>query len=671
MIQWIIAIALICCYFVFYIAGHQESEDICAAPKHEGAVFRSLLSDDRSIAKPDTEGIQNNDEQLTDEMRRSSLKSEWIELYNEVLRWKKEIDLAADSWDWDQARALRQKLNQMDFEQKLRKLGEETNKMTMRLEPVQEDFLRSVSMSKSDTGGIQNNGEQFSDEMRRSSLITEWIYWHKEVDGCMEVQAKLVGELADLQQFEHIWQKLNQMLPRLRQLDQEIDEITMKLEPVQDGLSRSVSMLPRSQGKERTCWMFAAATLLRTRESVLTPHSDLVRELQDIETEFKEFVEQFQRLYEANNVDGIKYWIESNWWELTQTPFMQQIWWYSWADIYGDGKDPLLGAHSQQLMRERFFSLHGFQLADLIDLRKRNGQIYWHSFGTTHESALIGYGPSEWKKIEEQYMNLKSAVGDGGHGLVLERFDEESGSYILKNSWGPTGVTPGKKEGKIHIPREAFPSLGGRIYPIVQRTTVRGTGWLWAAAVFLQQQREVDMPLEDIVREINLRWHKGSKLARKFDNELDVVEWGTDDEYSRKKARQTRYKIEAVDGFSWKKGLEFAAKLTFADTLSTMKPFLKQSTTQGALVLLNDVAWRRMSEFTNFHALNGIESNPGPPQLMFLVGYDEEDGNFVLQDTHGLNGKAPGPQGEQHFIRIPADVKLEFDIWFLENESPE
>ena len=490
---------------------------------------------------------------------------------------------------------------------------------------------------------------------------------------------------------QHLTDKESEII----QLEPKIDKLTMELQP---DVGRTVSKLPRDHGGEPICWMFAAATLLRTKEHVLTPHADLVSGLQRTKEELVEFLKKLKIRYDKDVVDGIKYWVKSKWWEQTQTQSMQDLWPYSWIDTYSDRTKPLKNRFLQTLVLERFCFKRGFQLSETIFLDEKDEQFSWKGQDwdlrmlqlaerISKEPALIGFDEDKWKIIKKKYRYSDALESDhtAAHALVLETFDAKSNEFILKNSHGPTGGTPKKAEGKIHIPRDAFQELGGKIQFIEKRTSVRGTGWLWAAATLIHQQPTVDVPLGEIMQGISLEWHKISKTVWKINIGLDVAgsEWGEhvkerglnwgSPNHSRwqQKVSATTHQLLAIEVYSNSIGLQFAKKRHFPGGLSRWKPWLLSKVRRhGALVLLNTEDWRHISaESTNFHEETDNQSNPGPSQLMYLVKHAAADSDFWVQDTHGLKGGEPGAEDGRDEFSISEKELSEFDIWFLEERS--
>ena len=76
--------------------------------------------------------------------------------------------------------------------------------------------------------------------------------------------------------------ELERMKNEARDLEKKLDKEWKDEHPEEN---RPASPIARSQGREPTCWMFAEASLLRTKQKAPTPHGDLVEELKNIEKE--------------------------------------------------------------------------------------------------------------------------------------------------------------------------------------------------------------------------------------------------------------------------------------------------------------------------------------------------------------------------------------------------
>ena len=470
-------------------------------------------------------------------------------------------------------------------------------------------------------------------------------------------------------------------------LEKEIDQMSRSL----NADSREVSLTARQQDGPN-CWMYAAASLLRTKQSVVTPHKTLVLQLKEIEIELSIFIETFQKRYDADKVNGIKYWMESQWLEFTQTPVMRQMFpFYEWLGILSEG---LCHVGTQKLVMEKFFSLHGFQYAEeFIFLNTQEKQSRLKALLSQKEHASIVLKGSSWKEVL-QYLDpaIWSATGanQATHELVLDSHDQESRVYILKNSWGPDGGTPGKEDGKIHIPEDVLHSLVCWIYFIEKRPSISDTRWMWAGALLLENQQP-HIPLVQKVGKIQLELQKlmyfmrelnsSSDMEREHklqDNDLNV--WGRmislrPDLYTcYTGSNRNTNKLLVIERLINLYGLQFSKKLEFSNGKqgSTLRALLEECQPHNALILFEHSDWKTMvSECTRFHETNGHECDPGEPQFMVLEEFVEgKDGKglYMFRDTYGLN-PAKSTGNPMKMFSIPEELlhTMHFEAWFVED----
>ena len=233
-----------------------------------------------------------------------------------------------------------------------------------------------------------------------------------------------------------------------RGMEIEVDKRWMEMYPEID---RPASPVARDQGKRTTCWVYAAATLLRTKQKVLTPYQEVYDKIQEIKWKLlRDFLLDFQSRYRADEVDGMKCWMESEWRELTESPVMKKLFPVDWRDHMRKEtfltEDPM----AQRLILQFFWNSYGFSYSEII---------YWKPYQDTwknqepkikamlqHERALISLVSEAWDEVNTQ---PREFFENGGHSMVLDRFDAQTGEYIVKNSQGPRGGSEGRQDGTI------------------------------------------------------------------------------------------------------------------------------------------------------------------------------------------------------------------------------
>lgn len=454
--------------------------------------------------------------------------------------------------------------------------------------------------------------------------------------------------------------------------ERESDRIIMQRYPSVD---RPVSPRARRQDGPN-CWMYAMASWLRTKQKKLTPHSDLIHQMKEIQNEFCKFWKEFKKLYDANKVSGMEYWMESEWWKLTQSAAMKNLFKLDWTIGIAKKSFPEK-VFAQRLMMQKFFNLHGFSFSELRFTKNTdpltctplsgNGEEPVLSDVVRKERALIALSGPSWDIVMRERIHLPPGFtmtreGRGGHMLVLASFDEKTNEYILKDSHGPDVKTKGADEGRIHIPKDLLDQLSFQVFVTkesqLQQTSVEKYGWMWAVAILHQIKQTEDMqcPLEQAVTSVKEQWYNVLSEFAELDVRVDV--------------RQVR--IMAIRVFYSMRRLCMFPKLEFPRATATLKSTLEEKKEKHALIRFEHSDWKTMvTKFTWFHQLNGVDSDPGEPQVMVLRGFvlnAHGEGIYELQDTHGLNGRHPA-QNDGRMIRIPEEEldSMHFDAWFVKN----
>ena len=272
---------------------------------------------------------------------------------------------------------------------------------------------------------------------------------------------------------------------RLKDLEQslenQIDEITMKQEPA---VPRSISSVARNHGNEPICWMFAAATLLRSRQRKLTPFAELISQLKQIQSDSIKFAEELNKRHDPNEGDARQYWIDIEWYRMAQTPGIQQIW-YAYEDM-----DWIVGMITQikvnrlpskglnRLMLQKFFNSHGFQfsarteilndvyISDTARIINKERKEKLKTWLATNEHALISLSGHSWDRINPKRLS-KNPPTKFPHILVLDSFDEKQNQFILINFHGSTGGSAEDKGGRIRVSEDRFFTLEPLVYTVV------------------------------------------------------------------------------------------------------------------------------------------------------------------------------------------------------------
>ena len=307
------------------------------------------------------------------------------------------------------------------------------------------------------------------------------------------------------------WQYLTKRAPNLQRLQYLFEEKADRewKEKYPEG-DRPASPVARDQHEEPICWMFAAASLLRTKQRDPIPHKTLVDEMKKIDRELRGFWKEFKRQYDVNKVQGMAYWMESEWWKLSQSPVFKEMeersphspddWTVEIFRKYDHEK-----AQTYTLVLQHFWNSHGFSYSE---------RIHWTHHQESkikemlqRERAMITVGGPSLGRMLTQLTNLKK---DDCHAFLLDTFDVKTGEYILKNSHGPTGGAPGAKDGKIRIPEELFNELEYDV-TFIGETHLTHTplenGWMWAVATLSQTKEGKHNPLQDIVAEVQEQWY--------------------------------------------------------------------------------------------------------------------------------------------------------------------
>ena len=463
-----------------------------------------------------------------------------------------------------------------------------------------------------------------------------------------------------------------------RGLEDKVDSAWMDEYPEID---RPASPVARNQGQEPICWMYSAATLLRTKQEVLTPHRELVDKIKEIKWDLLLFLKDFQSRYRADRVDGMKCWMESKWRKLTESPVMKKLFPVDWRDRMLEGQMTESWVNdngmAQRLMLQYFWNLYGFSYAETIYWRPN--QDTWENQEPKikdmlqHERALISLPSKSWDTLMEA---LHTAWFKGGHSMVLDRFDAKTGEYIVKNSQG--------RDGKIHIPEEVFSQLEYYVYFIKERhsthtPTLEKNGWMRAVAILSQTKQDTQNPLPVIVAEIKEQWYTFLAFsAEKKRVELDVGRWSPHQkvywqrtgwwDFDFGKSREGN--IDVAAKFYGSKGLQLSKGLepmAGEEHIITMKKQLRESEGPSALILIGNPDWQTIvSQFTTFYQINDDGSDAGEPQLMILQEFVQDakgKGTYMLQDTHGLN--------EGNIIQIPEEVlhRLICIVWFVDYQT--
>ena len=482
--------------------------------------------------------------------------------------------------------------------------------------------------------------------------------------------------------------------------------------------NRPASPVARNQGDEENCWMFAAASLLRTKQKAPTPHGDLVEELKNIEEELRGFWKEFKRRYQVNKVQGMRYWMESEWWKLTQSPEMKEVFPRDWSEQIVENpflKNGFAGKfyflETKKLMLQKFWNLHGFSFVEkFLNNGFPGGQSYFtNTFGIhqdqepkikeklQNERALISIPRSELQTIKKGLTDLLPAKkGEARHIMLLDTFifDEKLGEYIVKNSHGTTGGSRGTTDGKLRIPEELFNKLNYQIFFIGKthstHTSIEENGWMWAAATVSQAMQSNRYPIQELVAEVKEQWYTllaflewrtawkktliftvSGRWSRKQEQDWRrTVWWNFDSETGSPHNKQFVVANKHLDS----KGLR-SERMSFRDAsaeqMNMLKEKLQESPVQSAIILFEPPSWKLMvAKFTKFHENNGDGSDPGGSQLMVLQRFARD--LYILEDTGGLNGIRP-VESARSTIEIPASElrKMKFEVWFAEVPPPE
>ena len=312
---------------------------------------------------------------------------------------------------------------------------------------------------------------------------------------------------------------------------------------------------------------------------------------------------------------------------------------------------------SQALMLEKFWNSHGYSYSETFHWTQHQEPKIKEML--QKQRALITLSESSWQRVIKDLPESPPGFEDkAGHTMVLDRFD--SGYYLLKNSWGPTGGSPGATDGKVRIPEGVFNQLEYYVHFLKEthstHTTLAENGWMWAVATLSQTKQGDRRPLQEIVEEVENQLYTYLTFSKEYKLHVDSY-W-----------KKISILQVAANFFDSKRICMKAAQKP------TIKERLKEREVKGAIILFADPDWKTMvSKFTNFHKINGDESDPGQPQLVILRGFvrgdQGEEGIYMLQDTHGLNGIHPAAK-EQSIIQIPEKEldSMSFAVW-VENRA--
>ena len=455
-------------------------------------------------------------------------------------------------------------------------------------------------------------------------------------------------------------------------------------------VDRPASPVARSQGQEPICWMFAAASLLRTKQRVPTPHENLVDEMMTIERkilrELRRFWGEFKRQYDVNKAEGMRYWMESEWWQIVQSPEMKRLFPQDWTALIvknSNVKSFLGHPFMQILMTQKFWNLHGFSFKERFSSSSRiHDQETMIQKMLQNERALIAMSGRSFETVKRELPDLLPAGEHGPwHTMMLDTFksDTKTGEYIVKNSHGPTGGSKaGSTNGRIHIPEGVFNKLEYWVYFIGEKTPSAGTlleknDWMQAVAALLQSRQGKHNPLQEIVAEVEEQWYtylafsaESELIKRQFDDWSIEQEkyWRRTEWWGLKSGETGEWRV--TEKFYRSKGLQLSGRASERQII-TMKERLAESKVPSALIFFDRIEWKRIvSKFTNFFEINGDASDPGEPQLMVLQGFvqnEQDEGTYMLQDTHGIN--------EGKDIQIPEEVlhRMVFKLWFVEDRK--
>ena len=336
----------------------------------------------------------------------------------------------------------------------------------------------------------------------------------------------------------------------------------------------------------------------------------------------------------------------------------------------------------QALILQKFWNLHGFSFVERFSSNKPMIMEMLQK-----EGALINTKASSVERIINGLPESPPAEeNEEWHVMMLETFDTKTRECIVKNSWGPSGGLRGATNGKIRIPEAIFREMDYVVNFIGKthstHTSLEENGWMWAVATVFQTKQGNRCSLQKLVEEVKDQWY--TLLAflewRKWRN-ISPDHWSAEQEQDWRRTEWwdldsyawyvRKNELKLTDQFYDSNGLQLSKGLG-PDEWTTIKERL-ESEGPNALILLEPSFWKRMvSKFTKFHEINGDESDPGEPPLMILHGFvrneQGEEGIYMLQDTHGLNGIHPA-ENEQKIIRIPEQElhDMHFTVWFVEN----
>ena len=309
--------------------------------------------------------------------------------------------------------------------------------------------------------------------------------------------------------------EINKLKVEIDDLEGEIDDITMEHEPA---VPRPTSPVARMQDGPN-CWMFAAASLLRTNQRVPTPHEILVDQMKQIKEELSGFMKDFKDLYARDKARGMNYFIESTWWKLTQSSNMKRLRYFEWnwteSILEGSFFDQ---GESVILMLQYFWNSHGFSYYDRINWKEDQASSKIKNM-PQNERALISMSRGSFETAMRELPDLlPSGKHEPWHAMILDRFDWKTGEYILKNSHGPKGGSEvsDDDDGIIRIRERVFDKLQWNVFFIKKVTSLSKDGWQWAIATVLQKElsrQKQFFLLSNLMTKLKRNWNGSSKRS--------------------------------------------------------------------------------------------------------------------------------------------------------------
>ena len=451
-------------------------------------------------------------------------------------------------------------------------------------------------------------------------------------------------------------------------------------------IDRPASPMVRDQYEEPICYMFAAASLLRTKQRDPIPHAILVDEMRKIEEELRGFWEEFKRQYDVNKAQGMRYWMESEWWKLTQSPEMKYVFPRGWLSHILE--DSLSDDGDAKMIIQKFLNSHGFSFVEKFYAKSKiSDQEPKIQQMLQKERALIALSDSSLERVKEG-LDKSPPVKESeeGHMMMLEtfKFDTETGEYIVKNSHGPTGGSRGTKDGKIHIPEEVFKELDYYVYFIGEtrsrHTSLEANDWMWAVATLYQSRRGKHNSLQGIVAEVEEQWYtylaflaereriklSSHQSGRWTDEQKDY--WRESGWWDFNLRKKRNGELRVTDKFFQSQGLQLSTGVDFLCPSEPQVWLMHRVKLHSALILFGDFHWKKIvSKYTKVQESN--EDDLGGSQLMVLQRFAR--GLCILQDTRGLNGIDPS-ESARSTIEIPTSElwTMDFEVWFVEDLPP-